>query len=132
LQGCRQQAFGLLIVDVVIKFSTVDIDTHADIACRHGDACRDNQTHANVPQYGKFSKLLQIHTPLIDNHLWNSPHIGKHQRNDCVLVHCPTEPKWIPLQQSYLMNLAKRIGYCFDEAFSDTELFAEDDFSVTG
>ena len=74
MQGFPQQAFGLLIVDVIGKCPTADIDAvHAEIT----------RLTRTLPQYGKFAKLLGIHTPLVDNDLWNSPHIGKQQRQDC-------------------------------------------------
>ena len=63
-----------MIVDVMIKCPTVDIDAvHAEIT----------RLTRTLPQYGFGNNLLGIHTLLVDNGLCNSPHIGERQRQDC-------------------------------------------------
>ena len=126
MQGCPQQAFGLLIVDVVIKCPTADIDAV------HGEITRLMRT---LPQYGKFRNLLGIHTPLADNSLWNSPHIGKQQRQDCVrfdLLIALLNRNVFNFDRVDLMDLRKRVGGCFAETCTDAALFTGDDCLVTG
>ena len=72
-----------------------------------------------LEQYGKFPKLLGIHTPLVDNGLWNSLHIGKQQRQDCAsfdefIAMLNRNGFEFSFDRVELINLAKRIGDCFE------------------
>ena len=95
-------------VDVVVKCPTADIDAV------HAEIIRLTRT---LPQYGKFAKLLGIHTPLVDNDLWNSPHIGKLQlqRQDCARFDeliALLNRNGFKFSRVELINLAKRTGDC--------------------
>jgi len=88
----------------MIKCPTADIDAvHAEIT----------RLTRTLPQYGKFQNLLGIHTPLVDNDLWNSPHIGKQQSQDCARFDefiTMLNRNGFNFCRVVLMDLAKRIG----------------------
>ena len=107
----------------MIKCPTADIDAvHPEIT----------RLTRSLPQYGKFAKLLGIHTPLVDNDLWNSPHVGKQQRQDCARFDELLNRNEFNFDRVQLIKLAKRIGACFTETCTDFVLFAGDGCLVTG
>ena len=108
-----------MIVDVMIKCPTADIDAvHADIT----------RLTRTLPQYGFALNLLGIHTPLVDNDQWNSPHIGERRRQDCArfdefIAMLNRNINGFNFCRVVLMDLAKRIGDCFALICTDDALY---------
>ena len=67
-----------------------------------------------------------IYTPLVDNGMWNSPHIGKQQSQDCARFDeliALLNRNGFSFSRVDLMDLAKRIGDCFALTCTDDALY---------
>ena len=103
----------------MIKCPTADIDAvHAKIT----------RLTRTLPQYGFGNNLLGMHTPLVDNGLWNSPHIGERRRQDCArfdefIENLMLNRNGFNFCRVDLMDLAKRIGDWFPLTCTDDALY---------